>query len=183
MEVRDLDLYRAFRRPNEANPELVVDPDRVLSLAIVCKRLKSIAWRRSQIAEIARGIEVAQFPPRHLHQSGRKTLRTFAIEDGLGGFFQEAPDHAPFVSLNDTPVKVRPSISSVYNQEHQRRPIGKGPSRGNRSAFSRTVAFAKGREAPFFSLAEMALRCAMADHSPIAQAVHAASLVANPKIA
>src|ERR1700722_13530818 len=44
--VHNLDLRRAFRRPNKAYPELVVDPDRVLSFAVAYQRLKTVAWRR-----------------------------------------------------------------------------------------------------------------------------------------
>jgi hypothetical protein len=51
--VHDLDLRRAFRRPDKAHAELVVDPDRVLPFAIARQRLKTVAWRRPQIAEIA----------------------------------------------------------------------------------------------------------------------------------
>jgi hypothetical protein len=84
---------------------LVVDPDRVLPFAVARQRLKTIAWRRPQIAEIARGVEVAQFPARRVHQIGRKALRTFAVGDSFGGFIPEAPDHTQFVSLNDTNAK------------------------------------------------------------------------------
>ena len=80
MVVHDFDLCRAFRRPNEAHPKLVVNADRVLPLAIPRKRLKAIAGRRPQIAKIARGVEVAQFPARHLDQIGRKALRTLAMK-------------------------------------------------------------------------------------------------------
>jgi len=69
------------------------------------KRLKAIAGRRPQIAEITRGVEIAQFPARHLDQIGRKALRSFAVEDGFGGLVTEAPDHKTCVSLNDTRVK------------------------------------------------------------------------------
>jgi hypothetical protein len=55
----------------------------VLPLAIARQSFKTVAWRRPQVAEIARG--VAQFPARHLDQIGRKALRTFAVEDGFGG--------------------------------------------------------------------------------------------------
>ena len=103
--VHDLDLRRAFRRPDKARAKLVVDPDRVLPFAIARQSLKTVAWRRPQIAEIACGVEVAQFPARHVHQIGRKALRTFAVADGFGGFIPEAPDHAPLVSLSDTNVK------------------------------------------------------------------------------
>jgi len=91
--VHDLDLRRAFGRPNKAQPELVVDSDRVLSHAIARQRLKAVAWRRSQVAEIARGIEVAQFPARRPDQIGREAFRIFAIEDGPGSLIPEAPDH------------------------------------------------------------------------------------------
>jgi len=60
MVVHNLDLRWAFRRPNKANPKLVVYPDRVLPLAIARERLKAIAWRRPQVAEIARGVEVSE---------------------------------------------------------------------------------------------------------------------------
>src|SRR5262249_36604980 len=45
MVVHDLDLRGAFRCPDKAHPELVVDPDRVLSLAIAGQRLETVAWR------------------------------------------------------------------------------------------------------------------------------------------
>ncbi len=41
---------------------LVVDPDRVLPLATARQSLKTVAWGRPQVAEIARGAEVTQFP-------------------------------------------------------------------------------------------------------------------------
>ena len=91
--VHDLDLGWAFCSPNKAHPELVVDPDRVLPFAIARQPLKTVAWRRPQVAEIARGVEVAQFQSRHLDQISRKALRIFAVEDSLGGLISEAPDH------------------------------------------------------------------------------------------
>src|SRR5205807_7404443 len=91
--VHNLDLRRAVRRPNKAHPELVVDPDRVLSLAVARQRLETVAWRRPQVVEIVRGVEVTQLPARHLDQIGWKTLCTFAVENGLGGLVPEAPDH------------------------------------------------------------------------------------------
>src|SRR5437667_5736794 len=84
MVVHDFDLRRAFRRPNEAHPELVVNADRVLPLAIARQRLKAVAGRRPQVAKIARGVEIAQFPACHFDQVGRKPLRAFTVEDGFG---------------------------------------------------------------------------------------------------
>jgi hypothetical protein len=87
--VHDLDVRRAFRRPNKAHPKLVVDPDRVLPFAISHKGLKTVTRRRSQIAEIARRVKVAQFPTRRLDEVSRKALGAFAIEDGLGNLVPE----------------------------------------------------------------------------------------------
>src|SRR5438552_4085440 len=53
--VDDLDLCGTFCRPHKAHPELVVDSDRVLSRAIARQGLEAVAWRRSQVAESARG--------------------------------------------------------------------------------------------------------------------------------
>ncbi len=66
------------------------------------ERLEAVAWRRPQVAEIARGVEVAQFPARRLDQVGRKALWTLAIEDRFGGLVPEALDHQLLVSFNDT---------------------------------------------------------------------------------
>jgi hypothetical protein len=64
-----------------------------LPLAIARQRLKMVTWRLAQVAEIARGVKVAQFPTRHLDQIGRKALRAFAVEDGFGSLIPEALDH------------------------------------------------------------------------------------------
>src|SRR5262249_36785550 len=103
--VDDLDFDRAIRGPAEAHSELVIDPDRVLAFAIAQQCLEAVTRWRSQIAEIARGVEVTQFPPRYLDQIGRKAFRALAIENSLGGFVPEAPDHGKYVSFSDTAVK------------------------------------------------------------------------------
>jgi hypothetical protein len=72
--VYDLHVRRTFRRPDKAHPELIIDPDRVLPLAIARQRLKTIAWGRPQITEIARGVEVAEFPACHPDQISWKAF-------------------------------------------------------------------------------------------------------------
>jgi len=78
--VHDLDLRRAIRCPNEAHPELVIDPDRVLSLSLARQSLKPITRRRFQIAEIGGRIEVAQFAPRYFDQISREAFRAFPLK-------------------------------------------------------------------------------------------------------
>ena len=107
MVVYDFDFRRAFRRPNEADPELVVDSDRMSPLPITRQDFKTIAWRRPQVAQVACGVEVAQLPSRRLDQISRKALRVFAVEDGLGGLIPEVLITRQDVSLNDTAVKFR----------------------------------------------------------------------------
>jgi hypothetical protein len=114
--VHDFDISRAFRRPDKAHPELVVDPDRVLPLAITRQRVKTVAGRRHQVAEISSGVEVPQFPARHPDQISRKALRSFAIEDSFCGLVTEAPDHKSYVSFNDTGVK-KPRINQRYGPD------------------------------------------------------------------
>jgi hypothetical protein len=72
MIVYDLDLCRALCGPDKARPELAVDPDRVLPLAVARQRLETVSRGRPQVAEIARSVEIAQFPARRLDQIGRK---------------------------------------------------------------------------------------------------------------
>jgi len=113
MVVYNLDVRRALCRPNEAHPKLVVDPDRVLPLAIAGQCLKTVARRRSQIAEVAGGVEVAQFPTRHLNKVGRKAFGTLAIEDGLSSLVPEVSNHMRRVSFNDTEVNVNVSFNDT----------------------------------------------------------------------
>jgi hypothetical protein len=103
--VHDLDIRRAFNRPKEAHPELVVDPDRVLPLSIARQGLKAITGRRPQIADFNRGVQVAKLPTRHLDQIGREALRALATEDRLGDLAAESCDHGAYVSINDTKIK------------------------------------------------------------------------------
>jgi hypothetical protein len=110
--VHDFNVRRTFRGPNKANAELVVDPDRVLPLAITSQRLKAVAGRRPQITEVARRIEVAQFPARCLEKIGREALRAFAIENGFGSFIPKVPDHEAYVSFDDTYVKSARIVST-----------------------------------------------------------------------
>lgn len=91
--VDDLDLGWALRCPDKTHAELIVDPDRVLPLAVACQRLKAVARRRRQVAEIGRRVEIAQFPARHLDQIRWKALRTLAVENGFSDLVAEAPDH------------------------------------------------------------------------------------------
>ena len=104
MIVDNLDRECAVHVPNETHPELIVNPDRMLTLAVAGERLKAISRWRSQIAKFGRGVEEPKFPARDLDKIGWKTLRMPAVKYGLRGFVPESPDHLECVSLNDTTV-------------------------------------------------------------------------------
>jgi hypothetical protein len=51
-------------------------------------------------------MEITQFSTRNLHQVGGKALGGFTVENRLGDFVPEGPDHVKYVSLFDTNVKI-----------------------------------------------------------------------------
>jgi hypothetical protein len=48
--INDFDLLWPGFRPDKAEPELVVDADAVLAMAVPLERLQAIAWWNLQIA-------------------------------------------------------------------------------------------------------------------------------------
>src|SRR5215510_14620547 len=105
MVVRDFNLCRAFRGPFEAHPELVINPDRVLSGSSNFQRLKPVAGWRFQILQSRCGVRVSELPAGHFNDVCRKPLRTFPIKNRFGDRAPKAPDHSPYVSFHDTNVK------------------------------------------------------------------------------
>jgi hypothetical protein len=74
--IDDFDIGRPFFRPSKTNAPLVVDPDRVLPVAVCREHLQSVSWRRPQIAEIARDMQHIELslclfldPAEPLHES------------------------------------------------------------------------------------------------------------------
>jgi hypothetical protein len=55
--VNDFDRIRAGFAPDEADPELVVDANAVLAMAVSPKLLQTVAWRDAQIVETGCGIK------------------------------------------------------------------------------------------------------------------------------
>jgi len=64
--INDRNLFRAFRRPEEANPELVVDTDAVLPFAISFQCFQPITRRRSQEVQGMRDIQLRELSHRYL---------------------------------------------------------------------------------------------------------------------
>src|SRR4051812_16942812 len=100
--IGDLDLFRSFLSPNEAHPELIVDPDRVLPGPILGQSLKPVSRRRAQVVQIYCSIEIPKLSAGHLHEVGWKPFRALALIDGFRRPAFEVSDQVTNVSDNDT---------------------------------------------------------------------------------
>jgi hypothetical protein len=63
--VNDFNGFRASVRPEEAQAELVVDADTVLTGAIAAQGLQPDAWRDPQVVEAASNLELPQLAAGH----------------------------------------------------------------------------------------------------------------------
>lgn len=113
MVVNKRDVFRSLRRPREANPELVVDPDRMLSHAVTFQRFEAVAWRCTQVVERSRGIEIVQLSPCNLQQIGRKALQRFAEEGCFRRGIAKFWIMVQYVSLHDTYCKRALSVQPL----------------------------------------------------------------------
>jgi hypothetical protein len=82
--IGDLYVFRPFLGPNEAHAELIVDPDRMLSITIPAQSLKPISRRRAQIIQVNRSVKIAEFPADDFHKVSRKAFRALALIDRFG---------------------------------------------------------------------------------------------------
>lgn len=98
MIIDDLDPLRAVDCPNEADPELIVDPDGMLALSIALQGLQPVGRRRSEIVQHGGGVQISELSSCNLDQIGRKALRGSSLENCLGQLVFEAPDHARIIA-------------------------------------------------------------------------------------
>jgi hypothetical protein len=54
--INKFNVFRAFCSPDEANPEPIIHPDRMLAFAVAFERVKPIGWRRPQIVQGGGGV-------------------------------------------------------------------------------------------------------------------------------
>jgi hypothetical protein len=94
MVVDDFNVVRVSRAKFKTQPELVVDADAVLALAITSQCLQLISWRRGQIAELARIFQLKELTLGDLSQVRRRDLPAFSGKIKLLGLaVREALDH------------------------------------------------------------------------------------------
>ena len=71
--VNDFNLPWPGFRPDEADPELVVDADAVLAMAVPSERLQAIARWDLQIVETSGGIEEGKLAEGHASEASKST--------------------------------------------------------------------------------------------------------------
>src|SRR4051812_23557536 len=91
--VDDFDVVRIVLSPDEANPPLLVDPDRMLSLPIGLQRFEPVGRRYLQICKPPRAIQQAQFAQGAFLNVRRQSPATMAGPDGRGLTVPETNDH------------------------------------------------------------------------------------------
>jgi len=62
MVINNFDIFRTSLGPTEANPELPVDSNAVLTLAITMQRLQHIAGRYFKIIQLTCSLELPNLP-------------------------------------------------------------------------------------------------------------------------
>ena len=92
MVVDDLNKFSAAVAPYEANPPLVVDSDRMLSLTIAPKRFEPVTRRLPQIVECTGSVENQQLAAR-LPFDGAKARYILVREQARCCGVPERPDH------------------------------------------------------------------------------------------
>jgi hypothetical protein len=91
--VGDFDFVGAAVPPSEADAPLVVDSDRMLSLAITSQRMQFVAWRQPEIVEITSGVNHQKLLTGSDENLVWEALGLLAMKNRLRYLVPEAPDH------------------------------------------------------------------------------------------
>jgi len=94
MIVNDLDIVRVSVFPAEADPPLIVDPNAMLSGAIVSQLLEAIAGWDPKVVQLLSRIDGNQLAEHRALKLRRKPTDLFSSEKPLGVAIAEAVDHA-----------------------------------------------------------------------------------------
>jgi hypothetical protein len=81
MIIDKLDVVRAFRTPDEAYPELVIDPDRMLPRAIAAERFKPVRRWVAKVLEPKRRIKHDKLASCHGSNIRRKSFRNMSSQN------------------------------------------------------------------------------------------------------
>jgi hypothetical protein len=91
--ITDLDILGLSICPAEADPPLLIDPDRALTRPVACEEFEPVAWRRTQVVQALGRVDETQVSQRDFLNVRRKTFRSFAVPDGPSFPVPKAADH------------------------------------------------------------------------------------------
>jgi hypothetical protein len=96
--INDVNGFRASIRPGEAQAELVVDADAVLTGAIASQGFQSVAWRDPQVVEAASDVQLPELATGHSLENLEPWHRP-SLTQPLGIGTSERADHQPSIVL------------------------------------------------------------------------------------
>jgi hypothetical protein len=96
MIIHDLYIVGITLLPAKADPPLLVDPDRMLPLAVSREGLQAIARRHTQVIQARCSVQQRQLPAR-LPLEGPETPDILVMEEAFGVSIGNAPDHIPML--------------------------------------------------------------------------------------
>ena len=64
MVVNNLNIDRTMIRPDEADAELIIDPDAMFSFSVTAQLLQAVSRGRSHVLEHRGPVQLIQLPPR-----------------------------------------------------------------------------------------------------------------------
>lgn len=92
MIINDFDIFSAGIGPSETHPELVIDPDAVLSFSVTFKSFQMISGRDTKVLQSSGNFQLPKLAPGH---SGKisKPLYRIALGKSFGIRAPEGLDH------------------------------------------------------------------------------------------
>ena len=101
MIIRDFNIFGSSVRPSEADPILIIDPNRVLAVSVPLQCFQLVVGRRLQVGQFGRPFQLFQFPPCNHPDVCGQVLRAASLSVPRHGFVraQSRPQRANFVSV------------------------------------------------------------------------------------
>jgi hypothetical protein len=104
MIIDDFDVLRARIGPSETDPELVVDPDAVLSIPVALKSFQTISRRDAKVVQSPCDLQLPKLAPGNSGKIG-KTLNRIAFGQGRCMGTSEVLNHMRIITRRDNNVK------------------------------------------------------------------------------
>jgi hypothetical protein len=91
--VHQLDVLGSGRRPDEADPPLLVDPDAVLAGPVALEGLAAVACRDTKVVQVLCGVQHDQLAQGYPFDPGVEALGSLARPEPLRRSVSGRPDH------------------------------------------------------------------------------------------